>query len=592
MFAHQELKTHIYNAFKHLFNFSPDNIHLQFTKKEFQGDYTITLFQYSKALSKNPEELGHLIGKYLIEKYPDTFASYQIIKGFLNLSVTDQYLIKKYQNIDEHWGIAPLHSSGKEILIEYSSPNTNKPLHLGHIRNNLLGWSMAEILKTQGHKVIKVNLINDRGIHICKSMLAWIKWGNGETPETSGIKGDHLIGKYYVLFEQEYKKQINNLIQKGLSKEDAETQAPLIQEAQQMLRDWENGNPEIIELWKKMNNWVYDGFNTTYKRMGISFDKIYYESQTYLLGKKIVEEGLKKNVFFRANDGSIRIDLTNEGLDEKVLLRSDGTSVYITQDIGTAIQRFTEFPNLSQLIYVVGSEQEYHFKVLFKILDKLGYPQAKECYHLSYGMVELPTGKMKSREGTVVDADDLMDEMYITAKQITEELGKVSELNEDEKHQLFETIGMGALKYFILKIDPQKKILFNPQESIDFEGHTGPFIQYVYARIQSLLRKADSFQKNKIPADIPLNKEEKELIKHLLNIPDAYTEAATQYNPAIIANNVYELAKKFNRFYQDSPVLKEPNESIKNFRLHLSYTTAIMIKQMLQLLGINVPNRM
>ncbi len=590
MIAHSSLLESVSKAFNDLFQFIPENIPISFTKKEFNGDYTITLFQFSKNIGQKPDEIGKKLGQYVVEKYPHIFSSYEVVKGFLNLSVTDQYLLSKYQAVQSQWGIVN-HPSGKEILIEYSSPNTNKPLHLGHIRNNLLGWSMAEILKTQGHKVIKANLINDRGIHICKSMLAWKKWGNGETPENTGIKGDHLVGKYYVLFDKHFKQEVEALIQQGLSKEEAEKQAPILQEAQQLLRDWEAGKPEVIELWKMMNSWVYQGFEATYKRMGIDFDKIYYESQTYLLGKNIVLEGLEKGVFYKANDGSIRIDLSNEGLDEKVLLRSDGTSVYITQDIGTAVQRFSEYPNLSQLIYVVGSEQDYHFKVLFKILEKLGYPQAKECYHLSYGMVELPTGKMKSREGTVVDADDLMDEMYQTAKQITEELGKVHELPEEEKKHLYEIIGMGALKYFILKIDPKKKILFNPQESIDFEGHTGPFIQYVYARIQSLLRKAE-YQITQFGNVETLNIEERELIKHLLNIPDVYKEAAQQYNPAVIANDVYELAKKFNRFYQEHPILKETNEQRRLFKLHLSYTTAQMIKEMLQKLGIDVPDRM
>ena len=590
MIAHSSLLESVSKAFNDLFQFIPENIPISFTKKEFNGDYTITLFQFSKNIGQKPDDIGKKLGQYVVEKYPHIFSSYEVVKGFLNLSVTDQYLLSKYQAVQSQWGIVN-HPSGKEILIEYSSPNTNKPLHLGHIRNNLLGWSMAEILKTQGHKVIKANLINDRGIHICKSMLAWKKWGNGETPENTGIKGDHLVGKYYVLFDKHFKQEVEALIQQGLSKEEAEKQAPILQEAQQLLRDWEAGKPEVIELWKMMNSWVYQGFEATYKRMGVDFDKIYYESQTYLLGKNIVLEGLEKGVFYKANDGSIRIDLSNEGLDEKVLLRSDGTSVYITQDIGTAVQRFSEYPNLSQLIYVVGSEQDYHFKVLFKILEKLGYPQAKECYHLSYGMVELPTGKMKSREGTVVDADDLMDEMYQTAKQITEELGKVHELPEEEKKRLYEIIGMGALKYFILKIDPKKKILFNPQESIDFEGHTGPFIQYVYARIQSLLRKAE-YQVTQFGNVETLNIEERELIKHLLNIPDVYKEAAQQYNPAVIANDVYELAKKFNRFYQEHPILKETNEQRRLFKLHLSYTTAQMIKEMLQKLGIDVPDRM
>lgn len=589
MLAHKKLQSTISATISELFNITQPNISLQFTRKEFNGDYTITLFQLSKELRNNPDEIGKLLGDELIKNHPDTFQSYEVIKGFLNLTVTDHYLLSVYQNINENWGNQP--PSRKEILIEYSSPNTNKPLHLGHIRNNLLGWSMAEILKSQGHNVIKANLINDRGIHICKSMLAWKKWGNGETPESAGIKGDHLVGKYYVLFDKEYKKQIDELVQQGIPKEEAEKQAPIIKEAQQMLIDWEAGKPEVIELWKMMNNWVYQGFNATYKRMGVDFDKLYYESETYLLGKKIINEGLEKGIFYKAPDGSVRIDLTNEGLDEKVLLRSDGTSVYITQDIGTAVQRFQQFPNLSQLIYVVGNEQDYHFKVLFKILEKLGYPQAKECYHLSYGMVELPTGKMKSREGTVVDADDLMDEMYQTAKEITEQLGKVSELPEKEKKQLYEIIGLGALKYFILKVDPKKKMLFNPQESIDFEGHTAPFIQYTYARINSLLKKAN-YQHIDFSKNIKLQPEEREIIKHLLHIPDVLKEAAEQYNPAVVANDVYELAKKYNRFYHECPILKEDNENLKLFRLHLSYITALMIKKMLSLLGIQVPERM
>ena len=591
MRAHSVLIQSIQAAFRQLFQYIPDTISLQFTRKEFAGDYTITLFQYSKYTGQKPDELGKILGDYLRTNYPSVFADYEVVKGFLNFTVTDTYLIEQYKKIDAHWGVVHPSSSSKEILIEYSSPNTNKPLHLGHIRNNLLGWSISEILNTQGYRVIKVNLINDRGIHICKSMLAWMKWGNGETPESTGIKGDHLVGRYYVLFEKEYKKQVEDLMQQGLSKEEAEKQAPLMQEAQQLLRAWEAGDTKVRALWNKMNTWVYEGFHTTYQRMGVDFDKIYYESNTYLLGKEIIAKGLEQGIFYKANDGSVRIDLRAEGLDEKVLLRSDGTSVYITQDIGTAVQRFTEFPDLAQLIYVVGSEQEYHFQVLFKILEKLGYLQAKECYHLSYGMVELPTGKMKSREGTVVDADDLMDEMYATAKKITEELGKVNELTEQEKQELFEIIGIGALKYFILKIDPRKKILFNPQESIDFDGHTAPFIQYVYARIQSLLRKANVIP-HLVSSAHTLQDEERAIIKHLLSIPDVYAEAAQQYNPAIVANAVYELAKKYNRFYQYYPILNEKDEKVQQFRLHLSYTTALMIKQMIQKLGIQVPNRM
>lgn len=592
MFAHSHLIEIVDSALKRITQFSDIEWQLQHTRKEFNGDYTVTLFQIAKKTGQKPDEAGKLIGDYLVQQYPSIFQKYEIIKGFLNLTVTDKYLFSLYKNINEYWGFQP--SSQKEILIEYSSPNTNKPLHLGHIRNNLLGWSMSKILETQGYKVIKANLINDRGIHICKSMLAWMKWGNGETPDSSGMKGDHLIGKYYVLFDKEYKKQVEELVQAGMPKEQAEKEAPLIKEAQQLLVDWEKGKTEVVELWRMMNNWVYKGFDETYKRLGVEFDKIYYESETYLLGKKIIVEGLSKGIFYKANDGSVRIDLTADGLDEKVLLRSDGTSVYITQDIGTAVQRFREFPNVSGLIYVVGNEQDYHFKVLFKILEKLGYEQAKECYHLSYGMVELPTGKMKSREGTVVDADDLMEEMYKEAEQITNELGKVQELNEEEKDKLYEIIGMGALKYFILKVDPKKKMLFNPSESIDFEGHTGPFIQYVYARIQSLIRKSEVENIAEIKTDdtLKLNAEERELVKHLLHIPDVYKEASEQYNPAIVANDVYELAKKFNRLYQSHSILKEENEKIKLFRLHLSYVTGLMIRNMLDLLGIKVPARM
>ncbi len=594
MQAHKTLIDIVLRSLKEVFNIHEQNINIQFTKKEFNGDYTITLFQYAKAIKKNPDEAGALLGEYLKTHYSDIISDFQVVKGFLNLTVSDEYLLKNFFTqiaASDCWGYLPKFSSGKEIMLEYSSPNTNKPIHLGHVRNNLLGWSVAEILKTQGHKVIKANLINDRGIHICKSMLAWQKWGNGETPESANIKGDHLIGKYYVLFDKAYKQQINELVQKGITKEEAEKQAPIIIEAQNMLRQWEAGDKAILELWKTMNNWVYQGFEETYKRMGLDFDKLYYESQTYLLGKSIIEEGVQKNVFYKSSDGSVRIDLTSDGLDEKVLLRSDGTSVYITQDIGTAVQRFKEYPQLSQLIYTVGNEQDYHFKVLFKILEKLGYAQAKECYHLSYGMVELPSGKMKSREGTIVDADDLMNDMYQTAKTITEQLGKVNELSETEKDNLFEMIGMGALKYFILKVDPKKKMLFNPEESVDFEGHTGPFIQYVHARIKSLLKKSE-IENYTEHTHISLQPEEREIIKHLLYIPDIYRESATQYNPAVVANDVYELAKKYNRFYQACSILKETNEDVKNFRLNLSYTTAKIIKQSLSLLGMQTPNRM
>jgi arginyl-tRNA synthetase len=482
-------------------------------------------------------------------------------------------------------------SSGRTIMLEYSSPNTNKPLHLGHIRNNLLGFSVAEILKANGHRVIKANLVNDRGIHICKSMLAWKKWGNGETPASSGMKGDHLVGKYYVEFDKAYKKEISHLVSEGKSKEEAEKSAPLILEAQDMLRKWEAGDAETVSLWKTMNGWVYEGFAKSYSTLGVDFDKMYYESNTYLLGKELVKEGLEKGVFFKKEDGSVRIDLTKDGLDEKVVLRSDGTSVYITQDLGTAIERFREFPQLNQLIYTVGNEQEYHFKVLFKILEKLGYSWAKECYHLSYGMVELPEGKMKSREGTVVDADDLLDEMFSTAEQTTKELGKVEGFDSDELKHLYYTIGSGALKYFILKVDPKKKMLFDPKESIDFNGHTGPFIQYTHARIQSVLGKAETLTYE--PANgLSVNDLERELIKLIYEFPSVVEESGKQYNPSLIANYVYELTKTYNRFYHDYTILKEENGGIRNLRLILSQQVATIIRRGMFLLGIEVPNRM
>jgi arginyl-tRNA synthetase len=477
--------------------------------------------------------------------------------------------------------------------LEYSSPNTNKPLHLGHIRNNLLGYSVASILKTQGHDVIKVNIINDRGIHICKSMLAWQLFGNGETPQSSGLKGDHLVGKYYVEFDKAYKKEIQTLIEAGKTKEEAEKQAPLIIQAQEMLLKWEANDPETINLWKTMNGWVYEGFDVTYKKLGVDFDKLYYESNTYILGKSVVQEGLTKGIFYKKDNGSICIDLTNEGLDEKVVLRSDGTSVYITQDLGTAIERFKEFPKLSQMIYTVGNEQDYHFKVLFRILEKLGYAWAKECYHLSYGMVELPEGKMKSREGTVVDADDLIDDMVATAKQTTEELGKVEGFTTDELENLYRTIGMGALKYFILKVDPKKKMLFDPKESIDFNGHTGPFIQYSHARIKSILRKfGTDVSSISIENGIELHDKEKELIKHQYDFAKVLEESANTLNPAVVANYIYDLTKVFNQFYNECPILKEENIAIKDFRIMLIVTTSSIIKNGMLCLGIDVPDRM
>jgi arginyl-tRNA synthetase len=478
-------------------------------------------------------------------------------------------------------------------MLEYSSPNTNKPLHLGHVRNNLLGYSVSQVLKANGHEVIKANLVNDRGIHICKSMLAWQKFGNGETPASSGLKGDFFVGKYYVAFDKAYKKEIEELIAQGKTKEEAEKNAAVIIEAQDMLRKWEAGDAEVVNLWKTMNAWVYEGFAVTYKTLGVDFDKMYYESNTYLLGKEIIKEGLEKNVFYKKENGSVAIDLSAEGLDEKIVLRSDGTSVYITQDLGTAIERFKEFPQLSQLIYTVGNEQDYHFKVLFKILEKLGYAWAKECYHLSYGMVELPEGKMKSREGTVVDADELLAEMFDTATATTKELGKVDDFNEEEFKELNRSIGLGALKYFILKVDPKKKMLFDPKESIDFNGHTGPFIQYSHARIKSILRKFEGKANEIVIAnDITLHEKEKELIKLQYDFPKILEESSNTYNPAVVANYIYELTKLFNQFYNECPVLKEENNTIKEFRISLIDKTSEIIKNGMLCLGIDVPERM
>lgn len=573
---------------------NPSEIVLQKTRKEFEGDYTLVTFPYIKAAKATPEKTGELIGEAIV-KANSNITKYNIVKGFLNFSLANTFWLHQFIDLSKNlnYGFKAPKSSGKQIMLEYSSPNTNKPLHLGHIRNNLLGYSVASILQTQGHDVIKVNLVNDRGIHICKSMIAWKLFGNGETPQSSGIKGDHLVGKYYVEFDKAYKKEIQNLVEKGSSKEEAEKQAPIMLQTQEMLRKWEAGDKETIELWKTMNSWVYDGFAVSYKKLGVDFDKYYYESNTYLLGKELVNEGLTKGVFYKKDNGSVCIDLTKEGLDEKVVLRSDGTSVYITQDLGTAIDRFKEFPKLSQMIYTVGNEQDYHFKVLFKSLEKLGYDWAKECYHLSYGMVELPEGKMKSREGTVVDADDLMDEMIETANQTTNELGKVEGYTQEELQHLYHTIGMGALKYFILKVDPKKKMLFDPKESIDFNGHTGPFIQYSHARIKSILRKFEgNISKLEISVAIQLHEKEKELIKHQYDFAKALEEAAQAYNPAIVANYIYELTKLFNQFYNECPVLKEENHTIKEFRIKLIESTANIIKNGMLCLGIEVPERM
>jgi arginyl-tRNA synthetase len=580
----------------HLFELAttPESIVLQKTKKEFEGDYTLVTFPFIKAAKATPEQTGQLIGDMLLKENANII-NFNVVKGFLNFSLANTFWLNEFKEIvaQPNYGIKKANSSGKQIMLEYSSPNTNKPLHLGHIRNNLLGFSVANIIQTQGHEVIKVNLINDRGIHICKSMIAWKLFGNGETPETTNEKGDHLVGKYYVAFDKEYKKQTAELIEQGLTKEEAEKRAPIMLQTQDMLLKWEANDSETIELWKTMNNWVYKGFDVTYKKLGVTFDKLYYESNTYLLGKEIVQEGLAKHIFYKKENGSVCIDLTNEGLDEKVVLRSDGTSVYITQDLGTAIERAKEFPKLNQMIYTVGNEQDYHFKVLFKCLEKLGYDWAKECFHLSYGMVELPEGKMKSREGTVVDADDLIDGMVATAKETTEELGKVEGFTNEELETLYETIGMGALKYFILKVDPKKKMMFDPKESIDFNGHTGPFIQYAHARIKSILRKFEKPTHELIISDsIVLQPKEKELVKGLYDFSIALEESATSFNPAIVANYVYELTKLFNQFYNECPVLKEENETIKEFRIKLIETTATIMKNGMKCLGIEVPERM
>jgi arginyl-tRNA synthetase len=590
------LSTTISQVINELFELSsnPNDIILQKTKKEFEGDFTLVTFPYIKAAKATPEKTGELIGEQLIKNNP-SITKFNVVKGFLNFSLSNDFWLNEFKDINKtnNYGIKPANSSGKQMMLEYSSPNTNKPLHLGHVRNNLLGYSVATIMKTQGHDVIKVNLVNDRGIHICKSMIAWKLFGNGETPQSSGLKGDHLVGKYYVIFDKEYKREIQTLIDGGATKEDAEKQAPIMLQTQEMLLKWEASDKETIDLWKTMNGWVYDGFAVSYKKLGVDFDKMYYESNTYLLGKEVVQEGLAKGVFYKKDNGSICIDLTEDKLDEKVVLRSDGTSVYITQDMGTAIERFKEFPAISQMIYTVGNEQDYHFKVLFKILDKLGYTWAKECYHLSYGMVELPEGKMKSREGTVVDADDLMDGMVATAKETTEELGKVEGFTEEELETLYQTIGMGALKYFILKVDPKKKMLFDPKESIDFNGHTGPFIQYSHARIKSILRKFEGKANEIVIAnDITLHEKEKELIKLQYDFPKILEESSNTYNPAVVANYIYELTKLFNQFYNECPVLKEENNTIKEFRISLIDKTSEIIKNGMLCLGIDVPERM
>lgn len=563
---------------------------LQETRKEFEGHITVVVFPVTRFSKKSPEQTGTDIGTWLQENVSE-IADFNVIKGFLNIRLSDQYWIDlvNTQLVSPTFGTFP--ANGKKLMVEYSSPNTNKPLHLGHIRNNLLGYSVAEILKSYGYKVVKANLVNDRGIHICKSMLAWQKYGNGETPESSGLKGDHLVGKYYVIFDKEYKKEIDTLKEQGQTEEEAKKNAPLIKEAQAMLQKWEANDAEVIQLWKTMNGWVYAGFEQTYKQLGVDFDKFYYESDTYLLGKDIIQEGLDKGVFFKKEDNSVWIDLTDEGLDQKLVLRGDGTSVYITQDLGTAQLKYDEF-QMNESIYVVGNEQDYHFKVLFLILKKLGKSWAEGLYHLSYGMVDLPSGKMKSREGTVVDADDLMAEMLETAKTRTEELGKTEGLSEGEKASLYNTIGMGALKYFLLKVDPKKRLLFDPNESVDFQGHTGPFIQYTHARIKSVLRKASYSQTTALGTPKELSVYEQDLAQALSRYPEVLEASAKEFSPAQLANYAYELAKLYNKFYHEESILKAEEETVRNFRLHLSAAAARIISESMRMLGIVVPERM
>ncbi len=588
----QILSPKIEKAVSEIFGITPEKIEFQATRKEFEGDITIVIFPFVKILRGNPVEIGTKIGNWLVEN-DEIVEKFNVVSGFLNIVISDAYYLQFFNQIqsDSQYGNQKPNENAKAVLVEYSSPNTNKPLHLGHVRNNLLGYSVAEILKASGKKVYKTQIINDRGIHICKSMVAWEKFGNSETPETSGLKGDKLVGKYYVEFDKAYKSEIETLKSEGKSEDEAKKQAPIIVEAQEMLQKWEAGDEDVINLWKKMNGWVYKGFEETYQNLGVDFDSYYYESNTYLLGKDVIEQGLASGVFFRKEDGSVWIDLTDEGLDEKLVLRSDGTSVYITQDIGTAIQRVKDFPDVGGMVYTVGNEQDYHFKVLFLILKKLGFDWAQHLFHLSYGMVDLPSGKMKSREGTVVDADDLMTEMATTAKNISEELGKLDTYSDDEKEKLYKTIGLGALKYYILKVDPKKRILFDPKESVDFAGNTGPFIQYTYARIQSILRKTN-FDFSALQTGIVLHAKEKELLKQLELFPHIIQEAAQNYSPALVANYVYELVREYNSFYQAVPILGSEVENEKIFRVQLSNKVAQVIATAFSLLGIDVPERM
>jgi len=574
-----------------IFDKEIQNVEFQATKKNFDGDITIVIFALLRTIKGNPAAIGEQIGIYLKNNVA-IVSDFNVVKGFLNLVISENFFVDSFATLypEKNYGIVIPKKEDKAVMVEYSSPNTNKPLHLGHVRNNLLGFSVSNIIAGAGKKVFKTQIINDRGIHICKSMIAWEKFGNGETPESTGIKGDKLVGNYYVAFDKAYKEEINELVSNGLSEEEAKKQAPILLEAQEMLLKWESGNESVIALWKKMNQWVYDGFDVSYKNLGVAFDKNYYESDTYILGKDVVAEGLKKGIFEQDKDGSVWIDLTDEGLDRKIVQRSDGTSVYITQDIGTAIERFKDY-EIDSLTYTVGNEQDYHFKVLFLILKKLGFSWADNMYHLSYGMVDLPSGKMKSREGTVVDADDLMEEMTNTARSISQELGKLDGYSDSEKEALYKIIGMGALKYYILKVDPKKRILFDPKESIDFNGNTGPFIQYTYARIQSILRKADFDYTAKI-SNISISEKERAVLKQLQLFPETVQLASKNQSPALIANYTYDLVKEYNSFYQSSYILGCEDKNLKIFRTQLSQKVGQIIKTGFELLGIDVPERM
>ena len=590
MYIQNRIRENIQTALKEIFQFETDNIELQQTKKEFEGDITHVVFPLIKELKSSPKEIAKKIGDYLVENR--SVVSYNIVSGFLNLSIADEHYLNLFNSIKDNseYGFSN-NISDEAVMVEYSSPNTNKPLHLGHIRNNLLGYSMSEIYKASGKKVYKTQIINDRGIHICKSMIAWLDYGNGETPASTNLKGDKFVGDYYIKFDQVYKKEVEELIKSGTTEEEAKQNSPILLRAKEMLIKWESGDKEVVELWKKMNGWVYEGFDETYKNLGVNFDSYYYESNTYLLGKEFISSGLKSGVFYKKDDGSVWCDLTEDGLDEKIVLRADGTAVYMTQDIGTAVQRVKDCPDINSMVYTVGNEQDYHFKVLFLILKKLGFSWSENLFHLSYGMVDLPSGKMKSREGTVVDADDLMQEMTSTAKEISKNLGKLEGLSEDEKNNVYRTVGLGALKYYILKVDPKKRILFDPKESVDFQGNTASFIQYSYARIQSILNGIN-FELSKDKYDRKLEDKEKELIKQIDLFPSAISSAASSHNPALVANYVYDLVKSFNSFYQSLPILKSAFEDKKTFRVELSKLVGITIKNALSLLGIGVVDRM